>query len=161
MKRRSARGKAKAPAATDPPARARRYSSPNRGDFHRAPSDVIEALALRALYSYGGAIDTQKRLYEEVMDQLKGEGKDLRIGPERMRTILLSSKRIVVEVRYAARPVSSAIRVCPVCRKPVVEIHNATLDGGKVVAGFKCTSCTFWTPLKRRVPCRYTFRAAR
>ncbi len=135
--------------------------APSLGDYELASPEVIEALALRALYSSGGSIDTQRRLHDEVVEQLRGEEKKYRVSEERMRSVLLSSKRIAVDVRYASRPARSPLRTCPVCHKPIQEIYNETLDGGRVIAGFKCRHCSFWTPLKRRVPARYNFRATR
>jgi hypothetical protein len=120
----------------------------------------VEAAALRVLYSNGGAVETQKKLYSEVLEQLKWEKDNIRVSPSKMREVLLSSRKISVEIRYASRPLSKPLKGCPVCRHSVSEIHNHTLDGKRVVSGYKCTSCTFWTPIRRRVPSHYIFRVA-
>lgn len=159
MRKRSQRAKAIGAAearkgVAPQPRRTRRH----RGDYHLAPAELVDTLAMRALHSNGGTIDTQRRLLAEIVDQLKGEAQDFRISEERMRELLLSSTKITVDVRYSTRSVSGVLNHCPVCRKPVREVHNATLDGAKVIAGYRCTSCVFWTPLRRRVPSRYVFR---
>jgi hypothetical protein len=118
----------------------------------------VDTLAMRALHSNGGVIDTQRKLLYEIVDQLKGEREDFRISKARMRELLLSSKKITVDVRYSVRSVEGALDTCPVCSKPVAEVFNSTLDGGKIIAGYRCTECSFWTPLRRRVPSRYVFR---
>ncbi len=135
--------------------------APSSGDYELAAPEIIEALALRALYSSGGSIETQRKLHAELVEQLRGEEKRLRVSEERMRSVLLTSKRIAVDVRYASRPVSAPLRSCPVCHRPIREIYNETLDGGRVIAGYKCSRCPFWTPIRRRVPARYTFRVTR
>jgi transposase-like protein len=110
------------------------------------------------LYANGGVIETQEKLYREVMEQIGWQKESFRVSPAKMREILLSSKKIQVEIRYATKPLARPLKGCPVCRRPVREIHNQTLDSGRVVAGYKCTACTFWTPIRRRVPARYIFR---
>lgn len=117
-------------------------------------------LALRVLYSHGGTIETQQKLYDELVDQLRWEREELRVSPGKMRQLLLSSKKIEVEVRYAMHALTRPVTACPVCRKPVLEIQNHTLDSKSVVTGYRCTSCAYWTPLRRRVPARYSFRVA-
>ena len=120
----------------------------------------MEATALRVLYANGGVVETQQKLYREVMEQIGWEKESFRVSPGKMREVLLTSKKIQVEIRYAARSLAKALKGCPVCRQPVTEIHNQTLDSGRVVAGYKCTSCSFWTPIRRRVPARYIFRVS-
>lgn len=159
MRKRSRRGKAIIP--SDPKkglAGKRKRVRRHRVDYHLAPASLIDSLAIRALNSYGGSIETQRKLYMEIADKLKGEDEDLRVSEARMREVLLSSPRVTVDVRYSMHDESPHFKACPVCRKPIIEVFNATLDGGKVIAGYKCTNCPFWTPLRRRVPSRYIFR---
>ncbi len=134
-------------------------SHASSGSYRRAPDKVIETLALRVLYSHGGSVETQEQLYRELVEQLHWEKPDLRVSPPRMRQVLLASKRIHIEIRYATKMLTEPLSTCPVCRAPVAEIRNHTLEGESVVSGFRCTRCPFWTPLRRRVPARYVFRA--
>lgn len=89
------------------------------------------------------------------------EDATFRVGPGRLRRVLLASRSVHLEVHYALRLLRAPLTVCPVCRQPVRPIRNQTLYGDTVVSGYRCTSCSFWTPLKRRVPSRYVFRALR
>lgn len=146
---------------TDPesPSRPAR-SHAARAGYRWAPDKVIETLALRILYSHGGSVETQRRLYEAVVQELQWESDSLLVSPSRMRQVLLSSKKIHVVIRYARRPLVAPVESCPVCRSKVVPIRNHTLEGKSVVSGYRCTACSFWTPLRRQVPARYIFRAA-
>jgi len=46
---------------------------------------------------------------------------------------------------------------CPVCTSPLKKVHNATLYGGKVAIGFRCTLCGYLTGHRWREPSRYSF----
>lgn len=77
-----------------------------------------------------------------------------------MRALLASSSKVTLEVRYATRDRKGPLTACPVCFSPVRPRQNETLWGDSVIVGYRCTSCAFWTPIRRRVPAQYTFRAA-
>lgn len=119
----------------------------------------MERAALAILRAHRGAVRTQRALWVEVSKRLWEEEPPLRIGPERMRAVLATSKRVHLEVHYANRPVRTPLLACPVCRSPVEPRHNATLWGDTVIVGYRCTKCPFWTPIRRRVPAHYVFRA--
>ena len=46
---------------------------------------------------------------------------------------------------------------CPVCTSSLKKVHNATLYGGKVAIGFRCTLCGYLTGHRWREPSRYSF----
>jgi hypothetical protein len=119
----------------------------------------VERVALSVLRAHRGSIPTQRALWEAVSRRLWEEEPPLRVGPERMRALLAGSTRLRLEVRYANRPLKRPMLACPVCRNPVKPRYNATLWGDTVIVGYRCTVCPFWTPIRRRVPARYAFRA--
>lgn len=121
----------------------------------------MERLALAVLRSHGGVVETQEALREELARRLRLEDATYRVGAGRLRRLLLASRAIHLEVRYALRPLRRPLEACPVCQQKVRPIRNRTLFGDTVVTGYRCSSCAFWTPLKRRVPARYVFRALR
>jgi hypothetical protein len=55
----------------------------------------------------------------------------------------------------------TTLRACPVCASKVKKIKNRTLRGGSIIAGYKCTGCSYHTSLPVRIPARYTFSIRR
>jgi uncharacterized protein with PIN domain len=106
-----------------------------------------------------GVIESQAELHREVMKHLKRRNKDYKLSERRMRIIALSNKSVALEIRYKLTDkVVEDMEKCPVCGGNMARIENSTLDGKKVIIGFKCTSCPYWTGKKLRVPIRYIFR---
>lgn len=103
---------------------------------------------------------TQDALWRQVSSKLRRQDPPLLTGKERMRAVLATSSQVHLEVRYARRAQRRPLVACPVCYAPLKPRQNATLWGDSVIVGYRCTSCPFWTPIRRRVPAQYTFRAA-
>ncbi len=81
------------------------------------------------------------------------------LGGWRLRRLVLGSPGIRVDVRYAERATRRPLSSCPVCGAPIAPIRNRTLEGDRVVLGYRCTRCGYWTHLHRRTPVRYRFLA--
>ncbi len=106
-----------------------------------------------------GSVESQRELHEEVMKHLLRINSNYRLTPRRMRVIAINSGKIRLEIRYKMMDKSvEEISVCPVCGGKMVRIENATLDGQRVIIGFKCLNCPYWTGKKLRMPVRYIFR---
>jgi hypothetical protein len=105
-----------------------------------------------------GVVPTQHELWKKVSEELQKEEPPRRTGPARMRAVLATAKGVHLEVRYSQRGEDRPLVKCPVCFHEIKPRQNQTLWGEQVVVGYRCTSCPFWTPLKRRVPAQYTFR---
>lgn len=112
------------------------------------------------LRRHRGSVPSQHALWEEVARRLRDLDPPQLAGPGRMRSFLAVSAGVEVDVRYARRDSRKPLLSCPVCFGPVRPRQNETLWGDSVIVGYRCTRCTFWTPLRRRVPAQYTFRAA-
>jgi C4-type Zn-finger protein len=75
-----------------------------------------------------------------------------------MRQVLLDEPGVRIEVRYTEKTTRRALNNrCPVCRSALRAIRNRTLEGDRVVLGYRCGRCGYWTHLRRRVPVRYRF----
>ncbi len=112
------------------------------------------------LRRHRGLVPTQDALWRQVASKLRRQDPPLRTGRERMRALLATSSQVHLDVRYSRRPTRGALLACPVCFAPLKPRQNSTLWGDSVIVGYRCTVCPFWTPIERRVPAQYTFRAA-
>ncbi len=120
--------------------------------------DEIRKIVLRILKFYG-MIESQTELLNEVKKHLRRLGEDYRISGKRLRRIAVRMPEIVMEIRYRNlnREVDS-METCPVCGEKMEKITNLTLEGDKIIVGFRCTFCPYWTGKKLRIPMRYIFR---
>ncbi|MCI4354679.1 MAG: hypothetical protein L3K06_04870 [Thermoplasmata archaeon] len=126
---------------------------------HVAPEDLRRA-ALELVRRSRGAYASQSELLRAVRRRVRAEDPIAAIGGRRLRHLLLSTPGIRVDVEYAERVTRGTLSACPVCGGALAPIRNRTLDAAAVTLGFRCPTCGYWTHRKRRVPVRYTFRAA-
>ena len=135
--------------------------SPARKDpgprFRRPPADVVRSVARRSLGRIGGRVPSQAALRRALLPGLRAKDPLFVLGGVRLRQILLDAPGVRVEVRYAERPTRRPLQRCPVCHSALRPIRNRTLEGDRVVLGYRCTHCDYWTHLRRRVPVRYRF----
>ncbi len=117
-------------------------------------SRIIEKILKRR-----GTVESQRELHDEVMKHLVRMNKSYRLTPRRMRLIAINSGKVRMEIRYKVMDKNvESMETCPVCGSRMVKIENATLDGKRVVIGYKCVKCPYWTAKKLRMPIRYIFR---
>lgn len=138
-----------------PPARGHR--SPRTPKFRRPPADLVRSVAQRTLARVGRPIRSQAALRRVLLPLLSAKDPLFVLGGWRLRKILLDAPGVRVDVRYAERPTRRPLPRCPVCRSPIRPIRNRTLEGDRVILGYRCTRCSYWTHLRRRVPVRYRF----
>jgi len=118
----------------------------------------VRKIILRIL-SKRGIIESQAELLREVLKHLHRRNKNYKLSGKRMRIIAINSGKVKIEIRYKlSDKLIEKMDKCPVCGGRMVKIENSTLDGGKVVIGFKCLSCPYWTGKQLRIPVRYIFR---
>ena len=121
------------------------------------PRDLVEKIIIKILKSEG-TVDSQRKLTEEVTKHLR-MFENYKISERRVRKIAIENPDIVVEIKYrtTAKEIDD-MKTCPVCGADMEEIENLTLDGRRVVVGYRCTKCPYWTGKKLRLPSRYIFR---
>ena len=137
---------------------ARRRGAAAGPSFRRVTPDAVRSAALQLLRRARGAFPSQGELLRAVRRQLRSEEPLAALGGPRLRHLLLATPGVRVDVEFAERPTRRALTVCPVCAGALAPIRNRTLDGERVVLGFRCPQCGYWTHRRRRVPVRYTFR---
>ncbi len=126
------------------------YEIPDEGE--------VKKIILRIL-SRRGIVESQAELHREVLKHLNRKNKNYKLSAKRMRIIALQSEEVKIEIRYkVSDKIVEEMDKCPVCGGRMVKIENSTLNGGKVVIGFKCLNCPYWTGKQLRIPVRYIFR---
>lgn len=141
--------------AAAPPGRGRR--PPRSPKYRRPPADLVRSVARRTLGRVGRPIRSQAALRRALLPLLSAKDPLFVLGGWRLRKILLDAPGVRIDVRYAERPTRRPLPRCPVCRAALRPIRNRTLEGDRVILGYRCTKCSYWTHLRRRVPVRYRF----
>ncbi len=134
-----------------PRSRAPAYSLP--------PAEQVAAAALAVLRAHHTTPSLWK-LWTLTLAQLRQERQTIALKPERLRRLLVADPRFEVEVHYREEPTKRALSRCPVCRASLAISKNETIFGGTVTVGHRCTRCSYWTGVRRRVPTRYRVRLA-
>jgi hypothetical protein len=128
--------------------------------YHHAAPEEVRTAALELVRRARGPYPSQGELVRAVRRRLRADDPLAAVGGPRLRRLLITTDGVRVDVEYAERNVPGPLEACPVCGSAVVPIRNRTLDASAVTLGFRCPTCGYWTHRKRRVPVRYTFRAA-
>ncbi len=122
------------------------------------PSDEEIRDALEIVIKRMKAIGSLKRLRELVIRELRIKDPGYTIGYPRLREIAVTSPFIHTSIEARQASAFKALKgKCPVCGMKLKPIKNDTIFGGTVTLGYTCTTCPYWTTLKRRVPTRYRF----
>jgi len=138
-------------------ARRRRPRRPAR--YRRvAPGEVLAATA--RLAAHGAlAFDSQAALRRAVLGEVRADEPTSALGGRRLRRLLIDAAAVRIAIRYAPRPDDERpVTACPVCGDAVRPIRNRTIDGDRIVLGYTCRRCPYWTHRPRRVPVRYELR---
>lgn len=144
-------GKATAEAPADEP------DARPRPRYRRPADDLIREAARSVLRGSGRSFGSQEGLRKAVLPVLRRDDRLYSVGGRRLRRLLLRTRGVKVVVRYREVPTARPLESCPVCEGKLLPIRNATLQGGRVTLGYRCSRCEYWTHLKRRVPVRYAF----
>ena len=128
--------------------------------YHHVGPEELRRAALELVRRSRGAFASQSELVRAVRRRVRSDDPIAAVGARRLRYLLLATPGVRVDVEYAERPSRGSLAACPVCGGPLEPIRNRTLDAAAVTLGYRCPACLYWTHRKRRVPVRYTFRAA-
>jgi hypothetical protein len=131
--------------------------SPRPVKYRRATPDAVRRAARRAFAGRARPYSSQAELRRALLPILRRKDPLLVLGGRRMRRLLLEVPGVRLRVRYAERATRRPLTACPVCDAELRPIRNRTLCGDRIVLGYRCTRCAYWTHLRRRVPVRYAF----
>jgi DNA-directed RNA polymerase subunit RPC12/RpoP len=124
---------------------------------YRKPSDTEILEAIRDTLQRHGVVNSQRKMTEFVLKELRRHDSDYSVGEERVRRLAIDNGLAKVEIHARESDKKTSARDCPVCGGKTFKLKNETVYGGTVTVGYKCKTCGFWTGLKQRVPTRYVF----
>lgn len=124
---------------------------------YRKPSDTELVEAIKDALQRHGIINSQRKMTQLVLKELKRHDSDYTVSEERVRRLAIENGLATVEIHARESDEKTLLRDCPVCGGKTVRIRNETVYGGTVTTGFKCKTCGYWTGLKQRVPTLYVF----
>lgn len=126
--------------------------------YHRPTPEAIERAARTALARPSSKAASQRELLARVLPILRRRDPIAALGGRRLRGILLDLPEVRLDVVYREESSRRPLGRCPVCSGAVRPIRNRTLDEDRVILGYRCPRCGYWTHLRRRIPVRYTIR---
>ncbi|HVL49082.1 MAG TPA: hypothetical protein VM889_11035 [Candidatus Thermoplasmatota archaeon] len=132
--------------------------APDQPTRRRPTDEAVVAAAVKVLLARG-TVESQRRLWELVVRELKRQDPAFAVGPARVRTLVLRSGLVNAEIKARIKGVTGDLAACPVCRSKLARTSNRTLAGATTALGYRCTRCAWWTGRDLREPHRYVFHA--
>ncbi len=130
--------------------------------MYRIPKTEQVIVAIRDVLSRYKTVSSQKKLKELVEKELNQNDEGFKVGGTRLRLLAINNGIAHVEVHCKETEQEKEPLVnCPVCGSKLKKSKNQTVFGGTVTLSQKCSTCTYWTGMKRRVPSRYVFNIKR
>jgi DNA-directed RNA polymerase subunit RPC12/RpoP len=124
---------------------------------YRIPSDTEVVEAIKDALQRHGIINSQRKLAELVLRELRRHDSDYTVSEERIRRLAIENSLAKIDIHCRDTPKKTSAKACPVCGGRTDRIRNLTVYGGTVTMGYKCRTCGYWTGLKQRVPVLYVF----
>ena len=124
---------------------------------HKVPSTGEVVVSLRNVIKAVGIINSQRKLRELVLRDLRETDPAYTVSGVRLRCLALEQDFVIVEIKYRETDHKHALAKCPVCGGNLKKVQNKTIFDGTVTVGFECEKFPYWTGIKRRVPTRYIF----
>lgn len=124
--------------------------------FRLPPDEEVLEAALAALRARR-TVRSETALLRIVRTVLHKLDPAYSVGRRRLRLICLRSGKVEVTVFTRYSDERRALSRCPVCRGQIVPIRNKTVYDGSVTLGHRCTTCGYWTGIRRRVPTLYVY----
>ena len=75
--------------------------------------------------------------------------KQYHVSEPRLRTLVLNSGLVQVEIHTRDGDPDKLLHRCPVCSGPLERVKNQTIYGGEVTLEFRCILCGYWTGKKK------------
>lgn len=126
--------------------------------WRRPRDEAVVAAAVKVLLARG-TVDSQRRLAELVVKELRRQDPLFSVTPERVRALALRSGLVSAEIGARITGTTRELDRCPVCASKLARTANRTLSGSSAAIGYRCTRCPWWTGREYRAPHHYTFHA--
>jgi hypothetical protein len=125
-------------------------------EYH-IPSDEQVVDALRKVMAKYPTVNSQHRLKNLVEKELRSKKQQYSVGESRLRQLSLQSGVARIQIYSREGDPDKLLHRCPVCGSPLERVKNLTLYGGEVTLEYKCSSCSYWTGKKKKIPTLYVF----
>ena len=102
-------------------------------------------------------VESQERLAELVLRELRKEDKNYTLTPTRVKRIALEIPEIEVKAKTKKSINLQKIEKCPICESEIVERKIKNLVGKEIIVGYKCTKCGYESDLEAFMPMKYEF----
>jgi uncharacterized protein with PIN domain len=124
---------------------------------YHIPSDDALLSAVKKVFQKYHTVTSQRKLKTYVEKELQTKKKQFRVSEPRLRTLVLKSGLIQVEIHTREGDPDKILHKCPVCGGPLQRVKNQTIYGGEVTIEFRCDHCGYWTGKKKKIPTLYIF----
>jgi len=121
------------------------------------PSDKEILGAVEKVFQKYHTVSSQHKLKKLVEKELQMKKKQFHVSEPRLRTLVLNSGLVQVEIHTREGDPEKLLHRCPVCGGPLDRVKNQTIYGGEVTLEFRCTLCGYWTGKKKKIPTLYVF----
>jgi hypothetical protein len=124
---------------------------------YHIPSDEEILGAVKNVFQKYHTVQSQHKLKKLVEKELQTKKKQLHVSEPRLRTLVLNSGFVQVEIHTRDGDPDKLLHKCPVCGGPLKRVKNQTIYGGEVTLEFRCALCGYWTGKKKKIPILYVF----
>ena len=124
---------------------------------YHIPSDKDILGAVEKVFEKYHTVSSQHELKKLVEKELQMKKKLYHVSEPRLRTLVLNSGLVHVEIHTREGDPDKLLHRCPVCGGQLERVKNRTIYGGEVTLEFRCTLCGYWTGKKKKIPTLYVF----
>lgn len=124
---------------------------------YHIPSDEDILGAVKKVFQKYHTVTSQRALKKFVEKELQTKKKQFHVSEPRLRTLVLNSGLVQVEIHSREGDPDKILHKCPVCGGSLQRVKNQTIYGGEVTIEFRCDRCGYWTGKKKKIPTLYVF----
>lgn len=124
---------------------------------YHIPSDDDILGAAEKVFQKHHTVTSQHLLKKFVENEFQIKKKQFHVSETRLRTLVLNSGLVEVEIHTREGDPDKILHKCPVCGGPLQRVKNQTIYGGEVTIEFRCDLCRYWTGKKKKIPTLYVF----
>lgn len=117
--------------------------------YHIASDEKILG-AMEKVFKKYHTVSSQQRLKKLVEKELQTKTQQFHVSGPRLRSVVLTSGFVQVEIHTREGDPDKILHKCPVCGSTLKRVKNQTIYGGEVTLEFRCDVCGYWTGKKKR-----------
>jgi len=124
--------------------------------YHIASDENILG-AIKKIFQKYHTVISQQQLKKLVEKELQTKTHLFHVSGPRLRSLIVKSGIIQVEIHTREGDPDKILHKCPVCGGALQRVKNQTIYGGEVTLEFRCDICGYWTGKKKKIPTLYVF----